>query len=43
METSTRSCPICLPNDRADMEAAIADGAPAFHLVDQVESVASDP
>ena len=28
-------------NDRADMEAAIADGAPAFHLVDQVEAVAA--
>ena len=33
--------PYLPPSDRADMEAAIADGAPAFHLVDQVESVAS--
>ena len=32
--------PYLPPEDRADMEATIADGAPALHLVDQVEAIA---
>ena len=32
--------PYLPPADRADMEAAIADGGPALHLVEQVEAVA---
>ena len=33
--------PYLPPADRADMEAAIADGGPALRLVDQVEAVAA--
>ena len=33
--------PYLPPSDRANMEAAIEDGAPALHLVDQVEAVAA--
>ena len=33
--------PYLPPADRADMEAAITDGGPALHLVEQVEAVAA--